>query len=320
MDSNGICVGFEDPDHRDVLANYSYSTLSANPYTTVERVFTGNSWDKAVCYSGPSTISDYEFSNVIQPFGTTFMIIAISGVAGDLYEYEIFQHSEFLGQVVVGKSMSHADPTSFGKVLETIKTATIDKPLEPVYAPTLWERFKQKLSDSLPHLISGGKAVIESAMKLSPSKLYEGYMGIEKGFQSLSLDYGPQVKSKMKMLPAPASPSRPMREYVPVQPTYIEVVDDLEASPLVLDSRRKLKLQNDPIHAVSSVEENLNAVKSYSKRAKALDKEQDTEKSALLAEVNDTIKRFQVKSSLDLVALQHLVDLALNLQGNPGVF
>jgi hypothetical protein len=124
----------------------------------------------------------------------------------------------------------------------------------------------------------------------------------------------------MKMLPAPASPSRPMREYVPVQPTYIEVVDDLEASPLVLDSRRKLKLQNDPIHAVSSVEENLNAVKSYSKRAKALDKEQDTEKSALLAEVNDTIKRFQVKSSLDLVALQHLVDLALNLQGNPGVF
>jgi hypothetical protein len=242
MDSNGICVSFEDPDHRDVLTNYNYSTLNANPYTTVDRVYTGNHWDKAVCYSGPTTISDYEFSAVNQPLLTTFMIVAISGVAGDLYEFEIYQHTEYLGQIVVGKSFSHADPTSFGKVLETVKAATINKPLEPVFAPTLWERFKQKLSDSLPHLISGGKAVIESAMKLSPSKLYEGYLGIERGFNNLQLDYGPQVKSKVKLLPAPTSHFPSMRDYVTVQPTSIEIVDDVEVSPLIrkaVEERKK---------------------------------------------------------------------------------
>lgn len=245
MDSNGLCASAEDPDHADILSS-TWNAITASKYTTVDRITNGSHWDKSVCYSGPVTIQDLEFTNNLYPLasGATFMMIAVQGVANDLFEYEYFQHTEFLGTVVVGKTMSHADAMSYGKALETIKTATIDKPLEPFMAPSLWQKFKYAIQEGLPSLGSGIATTVRSMLEFSPSGIYEGYKGIEKGVAQILQEYSPatatgkQVQARL-MLEAPKPPHFVVdRERIPVVlPSYIEVVDDLKIThPLQLKS------------------------------------------------------------------------------------
>ena len=237
MNSNGLVVAIEDPNHSEVFSYMSFNDVTSSKYVSVDRVNQSKFWDKSLSYSGPAKVEDYKFSGLAQPLQNTFMMIIVSGRPGDLFEYEIWQHTEFLGNPVSGKTRSHADPQTFGKVMETIKGATSDRPIEPFMAPSLWQRFKQSVSDSLPSLASGAYAVVESALKLDPSKLIEGYRGIERGMAQLSLDYGNQVTKKA--LPPPSS-SRHFPDIPIVRPTYVEVVDDVNeafASPLTLRSR-----------------------------------------------------------------------------------
>lgn len=243
MDTNGVAASYEDPDTTDILG-LSWNNLNSLPYTTLDRVSTFPHWDKSVCYSGPTTTAHIEYALASQPFGAVAWVIGVSGLPNDLYEYEFYQHTEYIGKVVVGKTMSHAEPITYGKILETTKDATTDRPLEPYMAPTLWERFKSKVSESLPSFVQGGFAVVKSVMEMNPSKLYEGYRGIEKGFNSLSLDYGPQVKDKMKLLPAPKPPHFVVDRRIPVvMPSHVEVVDEL---PSREDRDFMERLRKDP--------------------------------------------------------------------------
>lgn len=171
MDRNGVVVGYEDPDN-DAATSMTYNSINSNPYSKIERVGE-KSWDMAVCYSGPTTPYDLEFNTGDYPrvVNNTNTVIAVSGVAGDIYEVEYIVHLEYIGNIVAGKTPSHADPTFFSKVVEVVKGLTSSKPLQPSDSNTLWARFKEAVIGSFPVMLQGGKAIGSALMGDIPGAL-----------------------------------------------------------------------------------------------------------------------------------------------------
>ncbi len=158
---NGVTIAYEHPDHKD-SRTLSWDTVNSNPNTIVQRVGS-EVWDATVCDSGPVSPTELEYVNtatVQQPSAdAAYLLIAVSGTAGDRYEVEAFQHAEYIGTTVPQKTASHADPASFSKIVETLKGQTAVKPLQPKDGPTLWERFKGFMSESLPSIVEVGAGV-----------------------------------------------------------------------------------------------------------------------------------------------------------------
>jgi hypothetical protein len=171
MDRNGVCIGYEDPDHQEWRTK-SFNDLNSNPYTEVQRVGS-DEWDMQICSSGPVQPRELSFSNdtYLAGNGHSYLGIAVSGVAGDVYEVECYQHIEYIGQRVVNKTKSHADAQMFGKVVESLKEASADKPLQPKHAPTIWERFKNLVRENLPALVETGIGVVGSVITKKPNDL-----------------------------------------------------------------------------------------------------------------------------------------------------
>lgn len=161
LDRNGVCLAYEDPDHLDVRAR-SYDAINGSVASDIVRVGDAR-WDQSVCYSGPVTPSEVEFvtGGYYCP-GDCPMVIAVSGIAGDQYEVEYYQHTEFIGSVVSGKTKSHADGPAFGKSLEAIKGLAATKPIEPSMLGSVWSSFKNAMSKSLPSIVEtiGGAAML----------------------------------------------------------------------------------------------------------------------------------------------------------------
>jgi hypothetical protein len=173
MTRNGVCLTYEDPDHKDIPTVFSFDTLGANPYVKAHRIGS-EEWDSYVCFSGPVTPSDVEFQQLEAPLGVaSFLGLVVSGVAGDQYEFEYYQHTEYIGNIVVNKTPSHADAQAFGKVLEAAKGLTKDKPLEPSDAGGFWDRIKEGLSESMPTLLSAGKAIGTAIMGPNPLSILQ---------------------------------------------------------------------------------------------------------------------------------------------------
>jgi len=163
MNRNGVIISYEDPDHADIGGNKSFDLLSANPYTEINRVG-DDEWDAVIMYSGPAVPSDADFQASTLPTGNDANILGfgIAGQASDLYELEAVFHHEFIGSVVVSRSMSHADPATYSKVLQTVKASTAMSPLTPTTTKGIWERFRDAISESLPKMIAGGGKIISS--------------------------------------------------------------------------------------------------------------------------------------------------------------
>jgi hypothetical protein len=154
MDRNGVVTAFEDPDHQDTR-RFSYDQLNSNPYSEIKRVG-DEAWDAAVCSSGPVTPQETEFLNTNYTLGPAIapLVLAVSGVAGDIYEVEGYVHYELIGLLVPNKTKSHAEPTFFGKVIEAAKSVAESGPLTPAKGPSLWERFTNTIREGLPSVVS----------------------------------------------------------------------------------------------------------------------------------------------------------------------
>jgi len=158
MNRNGVVQAYEDPDGLDAR-RMSWNTIGIDPNSSMTRVG-GDLWDCEVCHSGPMTPNLLQFQNVIYPFvGNAPLLLAVSGQPSDSYEFEVFQHHELIGTLVPGKTPSHAEPALFGKIVEVVKNSTASKPLTPKELPSLWERFKYAVSESLPTVIQGAVGV-----------------------------------------------------------------------------------------------------------------------------------------------------------------
>jgi hypothetical protein len=162
MDRNGVTTSLEEPDHKNM---YSLTTTPSNldrvnghPQSHLSRVG-GEVWDSEIFYSGPVSPAEIEFSNTPFPLGQYISIICVQGEPGDSYEFEYVQHTEVIGTLAIAKTPSHADPATFGKVLESAKTTAIDGPLSTQNSPSFFKRFMDGARELGPAILSGGKMV-----------------------------------------------------------------------------------------------------------------------------------------------------------------
>jgi hypothetical protein len=156
---SGTVTVFEDPDHQE-SRTFSYNLLSSHPQS--ERFRVGDAvWDGEVVLSGPCTPHELEFRQEQYPIGNVApILIAVSGVAGDLYDIEGCVHYEQIGTPIQNKTKSHAEPSFFAKAIEAAKSITNSGVLAPPKSKTLWQRFKDGVSEMLPQIIQGASSLL----------------------------------------------------------------------------------------------------------------------------------------------------------------
>jgi len=167
MSRNGVATSYEDPDHISA-ERFTYDELNGNPYSTIRRIGSDD-WDAEVNYSGPTHPSDVEFVSDGSPLNPAsydkLAIIMVSGVAGDVYEYEYYTHIEYIGTQVVNKTKSHADGVTFGKALEAVKAQSAEGSITRDTGPSVWEKFKSFVFNNIPQIVQIGAGIARIAAR-----------------------------------------------------------------------------------------------------------------------------------------------------------
>lgn len=180
----GAYISLEEQDHQDIYANTSYNTIDKiksfpNAYVTSPKG--DGTWDVSVGYSGPINPFEMEFVNDVYPIKPTAgstdvnpMILCFSGttdMAGQIIDCEACIHVEYIGKKVPGKTVSHADSSSYGKVIETTKEAAAVGEFLPENRQKGFMSFMSKMAETVPKLITLGGGLISSIATGNPMPL-----------------------------------------------------------------------------------------------------------------------------------------------------
>lgn len=170
MGRSGLYVACEEQD-LGTLNTSTYNQIKDIPNAYTTRPAGDGTWDSVVCYSGPITPGTLEFVKSANPLATAGVYpfaIVMQGVAGDPFEIEIVEHIEYIGTMVQGKTMSHADPTTYGKILETSKSVSAVKTITPDEGPSAFQKFVNSVVQAAPKLINFGVGIATSLATENP--------------------------------------------------------------------------------------------------------------------------------------------------------
>lgn len=82
----------------------------------------------------------------------------INGIAGDQYEWEVWENLEYIGNTTIGKTPNHIDAQGYGDVLAATKQ-DVSQPLSPKQGYSVIERFV----DALPKVAQAVQTVSDIA-------------------------------------------------------------------------------------------------------------------------------------------------------------
>lgn len=179
----GAYISLEEQDHQDLYADANSNTIDkvksfANAYVTAPRG-DGN-WDVAVCYSGPTNPHEIDFVTTTYPVTPAVgadaspLVLCFAGssdMAGQIVDIELAMHVEYIGKKVPGKTVSHADSRTYGKVLETTKEQAASSTLRPELAESGFASFVRKVIDIAPKVLSVGMGLASSIASGNPMPL-----------------------------------------------------------------------------------------------------------------------------------------------------
>lgn len=171
----GLYCACEDQDMLNIVGK-SYNDIRALTQSDTRRPSGNGSWDQSVCYSGPVAPHMYEFTQLAYPvnadtggFKASPLVICMQGGAGDAIEYEAVIHVEYIGSKIPGKTASHADNATYGKIIQTTKEMASLSPIQPEKKVSGFRRFLQFVGDSLPQIISTGVQVAGAVITRNPT-------------------------------------------------------------------------------------------------------------------------------------------------------
>jgi len=200
LNRNGFVTAFEDPDHRDVSSR-TPSLINASNYSEIRRV-DSDEWDIQTCWSGPVTPVELEFvNNTVLSAEPNCMVIVLNGTAGDKYEFELVQHTEFIGTTVPSKTKSHSEPSSFGKIVENTKDFSMTGPIQKNEIPSVWERIKNALSQNLPaywEVAKGATKLLTGDVAGGGSLIFSGIKQIDNGERYAARGYDQKTGREVK--------------------------------------------------------------------------------------------------------------------------
>lgn len=164
---NGTVASVESPDHEDLALQ---TPDAINNYESLERVRPPEDW-VYVNYSGPVSPSNIEFSSDAHPLGTSYILShIITGVAGDIYDYEFYQNIEYIGRSSVGKTQNHVDEIGYGKIQQVVKGAASEGPITPAKSRPIADRVVQAIGNSIPGILDAGRRIL-GIMNLDPASI-----------------------------------------------------------------------------------------------------------------------------------------------------
>lgn len=175
----GSYIALEEQDHQDLFSDPLSNTIDLvkayhNAYVTSPRG--DGEWDVSVCYSGPVQPSEIDFVNYtaypLRPSGNVStssinpLVLCFAGtsdMAGGLVDIEVAMHVEYIGKKVPGKTVSHADTMTYGKVLETTKEVAAVTTLRPENEASGLSQFFSKVAEAAPKIYQFGQAAFGAA-------------------------------------------------------------------------------------------------------------------------------------------------------------
>jgi hypothetical protein len=147
---SGIVATLEEPDHAD--ANLIlHGNIMLYDCARTARPPPDGSWH-TVCWTGPRNDQEVDYISASVSSNMS-IVIAITGNAGDNWEFESVIHNEYIGRQVVGTSPSPIDESGYSKVISAITTATSASPLEP----SSWSSVLKGIVEESSHVIRTAK-------------------------------------------------------------------------------------------------------------------------------------------------------------------
>jgi len=211
---SGLYVACEEQDMQNLLAlDFNRIKDIPNAYTT--RPSGDGSWDSIVCYSGPIMPQHIEFSSYVHPLhigvNNAPMVVVMQGAPNDSIEIEISTHIEYIGTKIQGKTPSHADPSTYGKIMETTKSLAAIKPVAPEEGPSAFQKFIKGVVDAAPKLVNLAVGIGQSIATENPMP------AIAAGMNALSIAFGDSGGTKALTYDRPPSMSVPPYRYSALQ-------------------------------------------------------------------------------------------------------
>jgi len=200
----GTYISIEEQDHQDLFANSNFNTINkikSIPNAYISAPQGDGKWDTAACYSGPVSSHEIDFQSDAFPLGpdvadgANFIGLMFAGsadMAGQLVDVELCQHIEYVGRKVPGKTPSHADTKTYGKVLETVKESAAIAPIEPSQFSSGFTTFVNKVIEAAPKMISLAAGAASSIATGNPLPL------LAAGTQFMSANTAPGQRLMIK--------------------------------------------------------------------------------------------------------------------------
>lgn len=114
LNMSGIVVALEQPDHAD-LTGATIGTLQG--YIQGSAQPADRRWHQVCIVPRNPSELDFNVSSVVTPASLAIMF---TGVAGQSFEFELFQNMELVGAIVRGKTPSYVNTQLFGRVVNRI--------------------------------------------------------------------------------------------------------------------------------------------------------------------------------------------------------
>jgi hypothetical protein len=178
MNRNGTAYCYCDPDHSSVTNAQTVNTIGN--IETTRRINITNStpskdtWLCQVTDNGPVVENEIQFAAASSVQATPYMVIAINGVANDLFQWEACEHIELQGRIVPGMSKSHVDEFDWTVADTTMKDAYQSGPPQAREEGGIVSKIEDalsKASDALINMLPGGpivKTIVRGLTNLVP--------------------------------------------------------------------------------------------------------------------------------------------------------
>lgn len=148
---NGIVTTFEEPSHRNMTST-PISTIISSQQTLNERPPPDGAWH-SVFYSGPAGQGEINFASTTGITPGAYWAI-VQGIANDLYEWEIYQHLEFNGALVIAASASSIDANGYALAVDAMKSISSIVPLSESNSFSAFSTFLKSAGTTMKSVIT----------------------------------------------------------------------------------------------------------------------------------------------------------------------
>jgi len=189
----GLITTLEHPDHLSV-DGLSINELGQFESAYRERPNGDGQWTQ-VNWSGPVQPREVDYINEVNASGistnTPVLAIGVAGTAnGASFEYEAWINVEYIGKITTGKTVNKVDEQGYGNVLQSVKSVSGTKSLDPSSAPSVLSRFGNAIIDNMPQIVGVvGKGIEAFSPGSMLGQAYKSIYGLNPLPQRQSIMY-----------------------------------------------------------------------------------------------------------------------------------